>query len=68
MFKFIIETDDPTEAKMLAHANDMAGAIWQFKANGFRQFKDTDYDYQPAWDAFNEILQEYGIDIDDLYR
>lgn len=59
-------TDDPNEIKILAKANDMAMFIWELKHNGWRDFKHTDYDYEPAWNKINELLDQYKINIDDL--
>ena len=59
-------TEDPTEAKRLAKANDMAAFILELVNNGWRDFKHTDYDYHKAWDKINKLLDDYGIVIDDL--
>ena len=64
--KATFESDDPMEIKRLAKADDMATFIWELVHNGWRDFKHTDYDYQPAWDKINELLETYRIDIDDL--
>lgn len=59
-------TDDSMEIKRLAKADDMAMFIWGLVHNGWRKFKYTDYDYQPAWDRIHELLEEFNIDINDL--
>ena len=59
-------TKDPQEAKRLAKANDMAFFIWELVHNGWREFKHTDYDYHKAWDKIHDLLNEHGIDCDDL--
>ena len=64
--KVVFETEDPQEARRLAKAMDMASFIWELKHNAWRKFKHTDYDYEKAWDAINELLEEFHIDIDDL--
>ncbi len=64
--KSTFTTDDPTEAKRLAKATDMALFIWELVHNGWRDFKHTDYDYTKAWDKIHELLEEHNIDIDDL--
>ena len=64
--KFIVKTKNQQEAKRLAKADDMAAFIWQLVHNGWREFKHTDYDYEPAWDKIRELLDEHNIDIDDL--
>lgn len=60
------KTEDEQEIKRLAKSNDMAQFIWELVHNGWRDFKHTDYDYQPAWDKINELLEEHKINIDDL--
>lgn len=54
------------EIKRLAKANDMAMFIWELVHNGWRDFKHTKYDYNTAWDKINELLEEHGINIDEL--
>jgi hypothetical protein len=64
--KATFETTDENEIKRIAKANDMADFIFELVKNGWRDFKHTDYDYQPAWDKINELLEQHNIDIDDL--
>lgn len=64
--KATFETDDPKEILLLAKASQMACFIWELKHNGWRSFKETDYDYLPAWQRINELLEEHGIDPDEL--
>jgi hypothetical protein len=66
MATFTVTTNDPSEAKRLAKADDMAAFIWQLVHNGWRDFKHTDYDYEKAWGKIHELLDEYSINIDDL--
>jgi len=66
--KFKIETKDPMEAKRLSKADDMAGFIWELVNNGWREFKHTDYDYPKAWSKIHDLLDEYSLDIDDLWE
>ena len=66
--KFKVTTKDPIEARQLAKASDMASFIWELVNNGWREFKHTDYDYGPAWDKINSLLDEHGIVIDDIYQ
>jgi len=61
-----VVTTNPIEAKRLAKANDMAEFIWELTHNGWREFKHTDYDYEPAWKKINDLLDHYGINVDDL--
>ena len=61
-------TTDYTEAKRLAKANDMANFIWELVHNGWRDFKHTDYDYEPAWNKIRQLLDDNGIDIEDLWQ
>lgn len=44
----------------------MACFIWELINNGWREFKHTDYDYRPAWEKINEMLNEYGINPEEL--
>ena len=64
--KAVFESEDPTEIKRLAKANDMSSFIWELVHNGWRDFKHTDYEWEKAWDKINSLLLEHGIDIDDL--
>jgi hypothetical protein len=61
------KSKDPQEIKRLAKCDDMASFIWELVNNGWRDFKHTDYDYQPAWDKIYELLEEHNIDIEDLW-
>lgn len=64
--KATFETTDENEIKRIAKANDMTDFIFELVKNGWRDFKNTDYDYQPAWDKINRLLEQHNIDIDDL--
>lgn len=66
--KTIFETEDKQSALRLVKADDMAGFIWELVYNGWRDFKHTDYDYEKAWDKINQLLDEYNIDIDELWE
>ena len=63
----IFRSDDPQEIKRLIKADDMAGFIWELVHNGWREFKHTDYEYEKAWDKIRELLDEYGINPDELW-
>ena len=65
--KAVFETKDEQEALRLANSSKMASFIWELKHNAWRKFKATDYDYQPAWELINQMLEEEGIDIDSLW-
>ena len=60
------EPDERMEFKRCSKATDMAQFIWELVHNGWRDFKNTDYDYQVAWDKIQELLEEHHIDINDL--
>lgn len=60
------KSNDQEEIKRLAKADDMANFIFDLVHNKWREFKGTDYDYQPAWDKINELLDEHNIQIDDI--
>lgn len=64
--KATFQTTDPKEAKRLSQANDLAICLWEILNNGWRDFKDTDYDYHRAWDKINEIVEEHGINVNEL--
>ena len=64
--KTIIESEDTQETKRLLKSFDMACFIFELVHNGWREFKNTDYDYNPAWDKINELLEKHNIDIDEL--
>jgi hypothetical protein len=54
--KAVFESEDPTEIKRLAKANDMSSFIWELVHNGWRDFKHTDYEWEKAWDKINSLL------------
>jgi len=64
--KATFKSKDPEEIKILAKSQDMAFFIWELVNNGWRDFKDTDYDYHKAWDKINELLKEHDININEL--
>jgi hypothetical protein len=62
------KTNDIKEAKRMLKSNDMASFIWELVHNGWRELKHNDYDYIPAWEKINELLEEHNIDIEDLWN
>ena len=64
--KTTFKSKDSQEIKRLAKADDMAMFIWELVHNGWREFKHTEYDYEPAWKKINDLLEEHNIIIDDL--
>ena len=64
--KVIIKSDDDYETKRLLKATDMASCLWEIVHNGWRDFKHSDYDYEPAWEKIRDIISEYNINVDDL--
>lgn len=64
--KTIFKSKDPAEIKRLAKSEDMAMFIWDLVHNGWRDFKQTDYDYKRSWDKIHQLLDENNINIDDL--
>jgi hypothetical protein len=44
----------------------MALCLWEIIHNGWREFEDTDYDYEKSWDKIKVILADHNIDVDDL--
>lgn len=66
--KVIILSDDTKEIKRIVKSEEMASFIWELVHNGWRGFKHTDYDYKKSWGKIHELLEEHGIDIEDLYE
>lgn len=69
--KLIYNINDSDESKSFLRAvkaDDMAAFIWELLHNGWRDFKHTEYDYQPAWDKIISLLNDYNINIDELYE
>ena len=64
--KAVFISEDPKEINRWSKADDMANFIWELVMNGWRDFKHTDYDYSPAWEKINKLLEEYHIDVDEL--
>ena len=64
--KITITTKDDKQAKRLLKANDMACFIFNLQNNLWRQFKHTDYDFEPYQKAIVESLESHEIDIDQL--
>lgn len=64
--KAVFTSEDPQEIKRLAKATDMASFIFDLVMNLWRDFKYTDYDYEPAWEKIRDLLKEHRIDIEDL--
>jgi hypothetical protein len=64
--KAIFTSEDPVEIRRIAKSDDMANFIWELVVNGWRDFKYTDYDYEPAWKKIRDLLEEHRIDIEDL--
>lgn len=63
----IFKSNEPQEIKRIAKSNDMASFIWELVHNGWREFKNSSYDYEKAWDKIHELLEEHNIDIDELW-
>ena len=66
MAKLIIESEEPQEIMRYLKADDMASFIFELVNNGWRDFKHTGYDYQPAWKKINQLLKQYNINIEEL--
>ena len=64
--KATFKTKNRKEVLRLANADNMANFIWELVHNGWRAFKETDYEYEKAWSKINELLEEHHIDIDAL--
>lgn len=66
--KTIITTENEREALRLLKSADMVSFIWELKHNGWRHLEHSGYDWQPAWEKINELLDYYEIDIDQLHE
>jgi hypothetical protein len=66
--KVIIETTNLNEAKRLLKADDLAAFIWELEHNAWRKFKHTDYDYEKAWKVIRDLMEEYNINIHEIYE
>jgi hypothetical protein len=64
--KYTFETEDEKEAKTLLKASDMACFIFELKNNLWRQFRHTDYEYEPYKKAVIDLLDEFGLLDDEL--
>ena len=64
--KVTFESEDILEIKQLAKSSDMACFIFELVHNSWREFKETDYDYEPYRKKILSMLEDYKIDIDDL--
>ena len=63
------ETFQPDELLRMQKALDMAGALWELSGK-IKVWWENDNKVDPdeLHDVFCDILQEYGIDLDKLYR
>lgn len=64
--KVTFESEDSKEIIRLAKSMDMALFINELVSNGWREFKNTDYDYEKAWSKIRELLEEYNINPSEL--
>ena len=64
--KVTFESEDILEIKQLAKSGDMVCFIFELVHNSWREFKGTDYDYEPYRQKILSMLEDYRIDIDDL--
>lgn len=64
--KATFKSNDLMEIKRLAKSQDMAMCLWEIVHNGWREFKDTDVDYQIVWEKIDKIMKENNVDINDL--
>ena len=67
--KLIFNLEDSEEKERFIRAvkaDDMYFFIWELIHNGWRKFKHTDYDYEPAWKRIHELLKEHNINLEEL--
>ena len=60
------KTSDQKEQLRIIKSLDMACFIFELKNNAWRGFENNGYDYEPAWEKINELLDYHKIDIDEL--
>ena len=66
--KVTFETEDTLEAKMIIKASDMAGFIWELTHNALRPLESKDVDTEPFERIINRLLEEFDINIDEIYQ
>ena len=69
ILKFNLDNpEDRMNHKRCIKASEMANFIWELKHNLLRKWKhdDSDFNIETYGDALNTLLDEHGIDIDDL--
>ena len=66
--KVRIETDDEKEALQMVMAGNLAAFIWELKHNYWRKYKydESNFTLSRFKDDLQEMLEEFGIDIDAL--
>ena len=62
------EIDDEEKFQRAAAADAMASCLWEIVHNSWREFKHTDYDYEPYQKAIADIINQHGIDVDKLWK
>lgn len=63
------ENFEPDELLRMQKSLDMAGALWELSGKIKEWWeKDNKVDPDEIKSVFCEILQEYGLDLDKLYR
>lgn len=66
--EFTVTTDDQVEARRFLKSMDMASFIFELAHNTRKALSHNDHDdYEEAiWDRIYQLLDDYGIDINDL--
>lgn len=64
--KATFETEDPQEIKRLSSVNDMAAFIWEMDHNFFRGLEGKPL--EEIQEKFNQLLEEHGINIDEIWN
>lgn len=64
--KVTFECEDMYHLKRLSKADDMANFIHELVHNIWQEWKESNYDYVPVRRKIAELLEDHGIQIDDL--
>ncbi len=64
--KVIFQSSDQFEINRIVKSLDMACFIFELKNNAWREYENSDIDYTTIWDKINSLLDEYGINTNDL--
>lgn len=64
--KIIVEAEDHMEGKRLVKSLDMSLFIFKLVHHLPGEFKDSEVDHSPVFTAIHDLLDDYGIKIEEL--